>query len=221
MSFLHFQPFLKGFQSVDKYLKDLILDIDNPTYFQRLVSPFDNVQITPLSNDTAIWRFLNSPACRVHPYACQSKMKLEQYWFEIQYILQAFCSIYKKFLTTIDHIDYHPSQQNTTRIKRSEIYSQYRHYHPLSQILTPSEENFLDEFLKALYKINPPLHKSLTCMKRVGILTWILGWGVYTNARSISKIKDNLHTPQKQNQVQDKQIKHLAKYLNLTMHPNK
>ena len=41
-------------------------------------------------------------------------------------------------------------------------------------------------------------------MKRVGIFTWILGWGVYSNARSISKIKNNL---QKQNQLQDKQIK--------------
>ena len=55
-------------------------------------------------------------------------------------------------------------------------------------------------------------------MKRVGILTWILGWGVYSNARSISKIKDNLHTLQKQNQLQDKQIKCLTKFLNLTMH---
>ena len=55
-------------------------------------------------------------------------------------------------------------------------------------------------------------------MKRVSTLTWILGWGVYSNAQSISKIKDNLHTLQKQNQLQDKQIKHLAKYLNLTMH---
>ena len=55
-------------------------------------------------------------------------------------------------------------------------------------------------------------------MKRVGILTWILGWGVYSNAKSISKIKDNLHSLQKQNELQDKQIKHLAKFLNLTMH---
>ena len=55
-------------------------------------------------------------------------------------------------------------------------------------------------------------------MKRVGILTWIFGWGVYSNARSISKIKDNLHTLQKQNQLQDKQIRRLAKFLNLTMH---
>ena len=129
-SFLDFQPFLRGFQSVNEYLKDLIMDIDNPTYFQRLVSPFNNVQITPLSNEMAIWKFLNSPACKVHPYACQSKMKLEQYWLEIQYILKVFHAIYKKFLTAIDHIDYHPSQQqNMTRIKRSEIYSLYGHYH--------------------------------------------------------------------------------------------
>ena len=56
-------------------------------------------------------------------------------------------------------------------------------------------------------------------MKRVGIFTWILGWGVFSNARNIAKIiKDNLHTLQKQNQLQDKQIKQLANFLNLTMH---
>ena len=55
-------------------------------------------------------------------------------------------------------------------------------------------------------------------MKRFGVLTWILGLSVFSNAKSIAKIKDNLHTLQKQNQLQDKQIKHLAKYLNLTMH---
>ena len=55
-------------------------------------------------------------------------------------------------------------------------------------------------------------------MKRFCVLTWILGLGVFSNAQSIAKIKENLHTLQKQNQLQDKQIKYLAKYLNLTMH---
>ena len=64
--------------------------------------------------------------------------------------------------------------------------------------------------MKALYKINPSLHNNLSHMKRVGIFTWILGWGVFSNARSISKIKNNLHVLQKQNQLQDKQIKQLA-----------
>ena len=32
-SFLDFQPFLQGFQSVAEYLNDLIADIDDPTYY--------------------------------------------------------------------------------------------------------------------------------------------------------------------------------------------
>ena len=85
-------------------------------------------------------------------------------------------------------------------------------------MLTPSEEEFLNAFMKALYKINPSLHNNLSHMKRVRIFTWILGWGIFSNARNIDKIKDNIHTLQKQNQLQDKQIKQLANYLNLTMH---
>ena len=38
-------------------------------------------------------------------------------------------------------------------------------------------------------------------MKRVGIFTWILGWGIFSNARKLDKIKDNLHTLQKQKQL--------------------
>ena len=220
-SFLDFQPFLQGFQSVNEYLSDLMADINDPTYFQKLISPFGDVQITPLSNDTHIKKFLNSPACNFCPYVCQSKMKLEQYQLEIQYVFKVFCAIHKKFLTAIDHIDYHPSQKhnaNATRIKRSEMYNLYGQYHTQTRELTPSEESFLNAFMKALYKINPSLHNNLSCTKRVGIFTWILGWGVFSNARSISKIKNNLHILQKQNQLQDKQIKQLANYLNLTMH---
>ena len=36
-SFFHFQPFLKGFQSVYQYLEDLIKHLDNPIYFQTLI----------------------------------------------------------------------------------------------------------------------------------------------------------------------------------------
>ena len=85
-------------------------------------------------------------------------------------------------------------------------------------MLMPSEENFLNAFMKALYKMNLSLHNNLSLMKRVSVFAWILGWGVYSNARNIAKIKDNIHTLQKQNQLQDKQIKQLANFLNLTMH---
>ena len=83
-SFLDFEPFLQGFQSVDEYLSDIMADINDPTSFQRLISPFNDVKVMPLSNDTHIKKFRNSPACSFHPYACQSKMKFEQYQLEIQ-----------------------------------------------------------------------------------------------------------------------------------------
>ena len=178
------------------------------------------MHIDPTINDSHIDRFLKSHICAHHPYEYQGKLKFEKFKWEIHYIMKVFHATYNKFLTAIDHIDYHPSQiqNNITRTKRSVIYEIYRQYHSPTKTLTPSKESFLTAFMEALSKINPSLHKNLSHMKRVGVFTWILGWGVYSNARNISKIKDNIHALQKQNQLQDKQIKQLAKYLNLTMH---
>ena len=62
-SFLDFQPFPKGFQFVYQYLDDLIKDLNNPGYFQRLIYPVKTFQITPLSNESTIQRFLNLVPC--------------------------------------------------------------------------------------------------------------------------------------------------------------
>ena len=101
----------------------------------------------------------NSVTCRNNPYGCKFELKFKQYKLEIQYINKVFHAIYRKFLTTIDHIDYHPSQiQNTTRVKRSKEYDVHGYYCSYIKTLTPSEEIFLDKFLMALHKINPYLH---------------------------------------------------------------
>ena len=219
-SFLDFKPFLKGFQTVNKYLDKLWADILNPYHFQYLFVPIAHININPTLNDSHIKKFLSSCMCIQCPYACQAKMKFERFQWEIHYIRKIYHSVYKKFLTAINHIDYHPSQiqTNVTRSKRSIMYGMYGQYHSPTKILTPSEEKVLTAFMDALYKINPSLHKNLSRMKRVGVFTWLLGWGVFSNARNVNKIKDNIHILQKQNQLQDKQIKQIAKYLNLTMH---
>ena len=118
-------------------------------------------------------------------------MKFEKFKWEIHYIIKVFHATYKKFLTAIDHIDYHPTQMqsNVTRTKRSVTYDIYGWYHSPTKMLMPSEENFLNAFMKALYRINPSLHNNLSHMKRVCVFTWILGWGVYSNARNIAKLK--------------------------------
>ena len=94
--------------------------------------------------------FLRLPGCSERPYACRSKLKFDQFNVEIQYIYKVFHALYKKFITSIDHIDYHPSQQyvnNTTTVKRSDFYDLHGHYHSLTRELSPSENNFLDVFL--------------------------------------------------------------------------
>ena len=178
------------------------------------------MSINPTINDSHINDFMNFCICAHCPYECQAKLKFKKFKWEIHYIMKVFHATYRKFLTAIDHIEYHPSQiqNNITKTKRSVSYEDHRYYHSPTKTLTPSEENYLTAFMEALSKINPSLHKNLSCMKRVGIFTWILGWGVFTNSKNIAKIKENIHTPQKQNQLQDKQIKQLANYLNLTMH---
>ena len=55
-----------------------------------------------------------------------------------------FQAIYKKFLTALDHIDYHPSQMqsNTSRTKRSTIYNVYGHYHSPTKNTNPLQRKF-------------------------------------------------------------------------------
>ena len=48
--FLDFHLFLQGFQSVDTYIKNLMIDIANPTYFKKLVAPYHNVPSIITSN---------------------------------------------------------------------------------------------------------------------------------------------------------------------------
>ena len=68
-SFLDFQPFLKGFQSVYQYLEDLMKDLNNPRYFQRLIYLVKTFWITPLSNESTIQEFFNLVTCQNNPDA--------------------------------------------------------------------------------------------------------------------------------------------------------
>ena len=124
---MDFQPFLQGFQSVNKYLNERWTDINNPSYFWQLFIPFAHVLIDPTLNDSHIENFLTSPICHHCPYACQVKMKFEQFRWEIHYVMKVFHITYKKFLTATDHIDYHPSQiqNNKTRTEKSVLYDIY------------------------------------------------------------------------------------------------
>ena len=96
----------------------------------------------PLSTNISAQNHVNST-----PLLVLQNLKIEQYRLEIQYINKVFHTTYRKFLTAMDHIDYHPSQvQSTTRTKRSEEYAVHGYYHTYTRTLTSFDEIFLDKF---------------------------------------------------------------------------
>ena len=48
-------------------------------------------------------------------------------------------------------------------------------------------------------------------------MSWIMGWGVFSSAKAISRIKNGIRSLQFQNVLQELQILELRHYLNLTM----
>ena len=153
--------------------------------------------------------FQSSEYCKCLPYVCSAWLKIDRYLLEIEYLYDFFCHVYHKFLNAIDHINFHPSNlaanDTSNRKRRSSILDIEGHYYPSPSKLTPSKEELLDRLLQTILEINPSLYNHMKRVKHFGLMTCILGWGIYSNFRSIRKM------------LQDKQIKELAKHLSLTM----
>ena len=115
------------FSTCQHLLRKPVDRCQEPLLFLTFIYPFAHVIIDPTINNSHIENFLKSHACNQCPYSCQAKMKFEKFKWEIYYIIKVFHATYKKFLTAIDHIDYHPMQMqnNVTRTKRCVMYDIY------------------------------------------------------------------------------------------------
>ena len=115
-----------------------------------------------------------------------TRLKIDRFLMEIDYLNELFGVVYRRFLTAIDHIEYHPTLQNEppseTRTKRSVFFSETGSYNTFGHELSPTEELFLDKLLMALENMNSTITQKFQRMKRYSILTWVLGWGVFFNA---------------------------------------
>ena len=216
-TFLDFKPFLNAFKNIKGFIEGFQKDINNQEFFHDLMSITGKKDESPIKDDQTFDDFETSTYCRARPYACSTHVNLDKFQLEVDHLYEVFNLTYCKFLTAIDHIDFHPTQVNHTCNKCSQSFKCQGYYEGAPHTLTKKEEQFLDAFLEAMYEINPTLHSKLGRMKHFGLMTWILGWGVISNAHSINKIKKNLRILQDQNVLQDLQIKALAKHLNLTM----
>ena len=111
-TFLYFTPFMNGFLTVQAYIKNFKKDIKNPDYFNKIQHKSTNTGSSPLFDEQDYDAFLNSQYCLTLPFVCMTRLKIDRFILEVEYLDDIFDVTYRKFLNAIDHIEYHPSFQD-------------------------------------------------------------------------------------------------------------
>ena len=162
--------------------------------------------------------------CRELTYKCRIQNQFIQLKREAIKINQIYLETYKKFLTAIDHMEFHPTlgrtkTESTIRLKRQP--------HDNNQTnetsgdagrmegLTKEDKLMIrqaDKLIEIKF-LNKTTKRGRN--KRFGLAGWIMGWGLGYFG-SFRAIKDNIRTLQAQNKLQQDQILELSHYLNIT-----
>ena len=149
-TFLDFAPFMNGFKNVQNYIRSFNEDVSNPTYFSKIKHKSTNTGSSPLLDEQDLEAFIQSAYCQQLPYACMTRLKIDRFLMEINYLDDLFGVVYRKFLNTIDLIKYHPTLQDEpsskTRSKHSIFFSETGSYNTFGRKLSPTEL-FLDKLL--------------------------------------------------------------------------
>ena len=190
ITFLDFAPFMNGFKNVQNYIKGFKANVPYPAYFSKIKHKSTNTGSSPLLDEQDLEAFMQSAYCQQLPYACMTRLKIDKFLMKIDYLDELFGVVYRKFLNAIDHIEYHPTRQGEPSSEANVLsfFSETGSYSTFGCRLTLTEELFLDKLLVALENMNSTLTYKFKRMKRYSILTWVLGWGVFSNAQSISRV---------------------------------
>ena len=65
---------------------------------------------SPIKDDETFDHFEASTYWQSRPYTCSTHIKLDKFRLEVDHLYEVFNLTYHKFLTEIDHIDFHPTQ---------------------------------------------------------------------------------------------------------------
>ena len=107
---IDFAPYLETFKTVHDYLHDFKGDLNDPPYMWYLT--YNSRQVNPilLHNDILMQEFMSSSRWKTDPFACTNQVKIDKIKQEIEYCEKIFDTVRMRFMNTIDHMDYHPSQ---------------------------------------------------------------------------------------------------------------
>ena len=116
--------------------------------------------------------------------------------YETNKLRELFNRIHEKFLKAIDHMEFHPKlgkekKGTSYRLYKCDIEDrdasmahQMKYLSPDIEMLRQGNEIIQERYLS----VNNTKYQT----KRFGLATWILGWGIYKNARTIMSIKKNI-----------------------------
>ena len=239
-TFIEFKPYIESFRKFQTYLETFLLDLADPTRvsaFSHLLSS----QLTPQGQDlitSVITRsrcdisadeLCSDEAVRIKgkqvlsvsdclkqtQLICRAVLQYRAIANATQYIRTAFDQVKEEFMSVIDHLE---TEQDETDEKVRKEYNEKVNTN-LKMAYTKVSKDELDDLATILDQVEikfPGVKKNLKRHKRFGIMSWIMGWGVYSNWRQIKAIKKNVRKLYEQNLLQEQQIQDLAHYLNLT-----
>ena len=172
-------------------------------------------------SEEAVWvdgkQILSLAECKKqYQLICRAVKQFKAIAKAAEYIRRAYNEIKNEFLSVIDHLETESEEKDPR--KRRENNEKVQEELKIAYSKVSKEElEVLDSLLKQVEEKYPDLNnKVLKRHKRFGIMSWIMGWGVYSNWRQIKSIKKNIKKLFEQNLLQEQQIQDLAHYLNLT-----
>ena len=68
-----------------------------------------SLETSPIANKTVFQNYLKQHWCQCDPFRCNTEIKVDRIKVERNYLDKVFNASDNKFLTAIDHIDYHPT----------------------------------------------------------------------------------------------------------------
>ena len=240
-TFIEFQPYINSFRKFQTYLETFLTDLTDSQRISAFRLLLTN-KLTSIAQDlvtkiitehkcetetpeeacsgNAI-RFggrqqLSESACREEfQLICRAIDQFKAMANATMHVKSAFEQVKEQFLSVIDHLE--TEQDQIDEEARDEHNQKVETDLKIAFSKVSKEElEELETILKQVEAKHPDVKKNLKRHKRFGIMSWILGWGVYSNYKQIKTIKKNIRKLYFQNVLQEKQIQDLAQYLNLT-----
>ncbi|MCG8621721.1 MAG: hypothetical protein MJE68_06945, partial [Proteobacteria bacterium] len=229
-SFLDFTPHIKAFENFEKYLDDLSRDMNDTDrvqalqHIQRVVrqelnkdSEYKEIDLVrdivnfdkPCVLDIGeackrIGNYVNTCYTEVKTI-CNVKRRYKKLLSIVAYIREDFSRTKKHFMEAIDHVQEKTKVSNSTSREKRSLEKEAL-IGKAYDTIDDSDYELINEILEKFSKVDLETGVKQTRQKRFGIMNWIMGWGIISNARNIKQLKKNVQQLYVQNVLQEQQI---------------